>query len=234
VQDATLPSLAITSAPTSTLRQSVTLQGTAADAAGVQSVTVGGSVAQTSDGYAHWTATVSGLANGVNNVTIAASDNASPPNVRSQIVTFTRIADADTDGLPDSWQDAHGLVGADRSPTADPNHNGVNNLLEYAFNLDPNTSELPGLPLCAVALNPADGKLHLRFSYRHWIGGGGLDYVVETSTDLANWSTAGSNFSADGAPVPNGDGVTETVNLWINPAISLAPKKAVRLHIYSP
>ena len=233
-QDATLPALASTPAAATTLLPTIALQGTAGDAGGVQSVTVGGSLAQTSDGFAHWSATVSGLAAGANPVTVTASDNASPPNVRTQIVTITRLADGDADGLPDTWQDARGLTGADRAPGADPDFNGLNNLLEYAFNLDPNASAAEGLPVNAVTINPADGKKHLHLSYRRWIGGGGLEYVVETSTDLANWSAAGANLTADGAPAANGDGVTETVNLWINPAIDAAPRKIVRLHIYGP
>ncbi|MGB8170299.1 MAG: kelch repeat-containing protein [Chthoniobacteraceae bacterium] len=232
-QDATLPAVANTGI-TTTLLATIVLQGTASDGAGVQSVTAGGNAAQTSDAFAHWSVAVSGLTAGLNTVTLTASDNASPPNVRTQNVTITRLLDADTDGLPDVWQDARGLTGGDRGPTADPDHNGLNNLLEYAFNLAPGASGFPGLPAVAVALNPDDGKLHLHLSYQHWIDGGGLQYVVETATDFANWSSANGDYSADGAPVPNGDGVTETVNLWINPSTELVPLKAVRLHIFGP
>ena len=232
-QDSTMPTLAVTSS-TSTMTSSITLNGTASDLSGIQNVTVAGNPAQTSDGHAHWTATLTNLANGTTPVTVTASDNASPPNVRTLNLSVTRLTDADQDGLPDFWQDQYGLTGADRSPTADPDHDNINNLLEYAFDMDPTKSDTAGLPVGTVAVDPADGKRHLMLSYRRWIGGGGLQYVVEVSTDLVNWSSTDSDFEANGAPVPDANGVTEVVNLWINPSTDLVPRKTVRLHISVP
>ncbi len=154
--------------------------------------------------------------------------------MRTLNLTVTRLVDADQDGLPDSWEDQYGLAGADRSATADSDHDGINNLLEYAFDLDPTKSDPAGLPVCAFAVNPGDGKQHLMLSYRRWIGGGGLQYVVEVSTDLVSWSSPSSDIQANGAPVPDANGVTEVVNLWINPSTDALPRKAVRLHVYVP
>lgn len=65
--------------------------------------------------------------------------------------------------------------------SADWDHDGLENLLEYALQLDAKVAYTRGLPK-PVVLND-----HLTLSYVPTAGD--ITYAVEASTDLANWST---------------------------------------------
>ena len=70
---------------------------------------------------------------------------------------------------------------------ADPDHDGVPNLLEYAHGLLPNTADTAGRPQAA----PADG--YLTFTYRQNKDATDLTFTPQSATDLANnsWSSSG-------------------------------------------
>ena len=92
MQDATNPAVVITSPVSAgtTTTPMITVQGTAADAlSGIASVVVNGVPATSSDGFAHWSATIP-LDVDLNTVTAVASDGAqSPPNQGSASITIT-------------------------------------------------------------------------------------------------------------------------------------------------
>ncbi len=232
VRDVAPPTVAVTS-PNVTMRPAFTVSGTASDVSGVQSVTVNGNAAATTDGFAHWSALLSNLNVGTNPVTIIARDNASNSTTLNHQVT--RLADADIDGLPDTWESAHGLDPSANTgmhgALGDLDNDGIANLLEYAFNLDPQSPDGSGLPTSAIAINPADGKPYLTYSYRRRIDSGGLQYVVEVSGDLGTWSSGASEVEQIGAATPNADGVTETVTLRVKPAIGAGGGRYVRLRV---
>jgi autotransporter-associated beta strand protein len=77
------------------------------------------------------------------------------------------------------------------NPQDDPNGDGVNLLLAYALNLDPNQNLSGSLPrpVCAAG----------RMSLRYYAGNDGLTYTVETSSNLTNWSSAGVTVSGPDA-----------------------------------
>ncbi len=89
-------------------------------------------------------------------------------------------------------------------PNADPDGDGVSNLLEFAFNLDPTFTEpavmiagtgLRGLPLVETTTVAAgDTRLTVEFVRRTAASGSGLTYAVQFATDLAagNWQTGGT------------------------------------------
>jgi|GEM_PF-3859965 len=70
-------------------------------------------------------------------------------------------------------------------PTADSDGDGIGLLLEYALMLDPHTPDLQGTPTTQMV----GGVLAL--SYLHMRSD--VNYFVETSTDLHNWTTTGVN-----------------------------------------
>ena len=230
LQDVTPPTIIVTS-PTVTVMPGITLQGMASDATGILSVTVSGSAVTTSDAFAHWSIGPFSLVTGSNNFSVIATDSASPANSGTTAWTVLRLPDADADGLPDTWQDQYNLVGNARGPMADPDGDGIPNLLEYAFNLDPTTPGCDGLPTAATAINPADGKTYLTYTYRRRIGGGGMAYIVETTSDLMGWNSSGNDIQPIGAPVPNADGITETVTLRVLPSTDSASVRFVRLRV---
>jgi hypothetical protein len=106
------------------------------------------------------------------------------PTYRQQIETITGPLAPATTGLLD-----------------DLDGDGINNLLEYALNLDPTVNErvymqpntgLRGLP--AVYLENAAGseRLTMEFVRRTFGSGSGLTYIPEFSADLIHWQALGT------------------------------------------
>ena len=173
-QDATAPQLAITSATTSALAFHV-VTGTASDASGIDSITINGAPAETTDGFAHWRSPQLHLAPGPNAFTIAIADRAVPANTATTpwSVTFTAAAaDLDGNGLPDAWEAAHGLDPADdatgsprQGPAGDFDGDGLPNLLELALGLDPAAPNPDALPFATIEKNPDDNRNDLVFTF---------------------------------------------------------------------
>ncbi len=84
-----------------------------------------------------------------------------------------------------AWLTAHGYAGNDAKPEADPDHDGVPNIIEYLTGGDP------------LLLTTAPGNTVLRLprlSYR-----AGADLRLETSGDLLEWSSLAE--SINGGPL---------------------------------
>jgi hypothetical protein len=65
--------------------------------------------------------------------------------------------------------------------SADPDHDGLSNLLEYAFHLDPTQPSSTNLPY--TALDPT----YLSLIYVKALAATDLTYTIEQSTDLMRW-----------------------------------------------
>lgn len=79
----------------------------------------------------------------------------------------------------------------EQDPTDDPDGDGIENQLEQAFGGDPETSDLSILPVSETIED--DGQSYLQISYRKPDFENGLNYTVETVTDLnGTWSSSTS------------------------------------------
>jgi hypothetical protein len=186
------------------------LQGSGTDMSGIASVTVNGGGASSADAFATWTQTLTSLTNGTNTFTISASDNAVPPNTRTEIWSILRLAD----------------------PIADVDVNGVGALFDYAFHAS--ITGMSALPQTGTAMDGNTGHRHLTFSYRRLVSNpSGVQYHLETSTTLAAWQPAGSN-AEELSVTPTGDGFTETVNVRLVPAMDGGIPMFVRLRVEVP
>ena len=95
-----------------------------------------------------------------------------------------------------AWALAKSLTAANNSPTADAEHDGANNLAEFAYNLNPLLADaVPitpagtnGLPAAHYLPNVADSVLEVEFPRRKGVNAVGLTYAVQFSGDLATWS----------------------------------------------
>jgi hypothetical protein len=85
-----------------------------------------------------------------------------------------------------SWLLGHGLW-YDTDLHQDLNGDGVELLMAYALDLDPNLNLAGSLPVAELTAST------LRISYHHTSPG--ITYTAETSTDLQNWTTSGVNFA---------------------------------------
>lgn len=92
-------------------------------------------------------------------------------------------------------------------PLGDADGDGISNVLEFAFGLNPQVSGQSGLPSVEIA----ESGDELLFHYRRLLGGGGMDYLPETSIGIEAWADAGPSFSGAASISPNADGRTETV-----------------------
>ncbi|MEO6740717.1 MAG: carboxypeptidase-like regulatory domain-containing protein [Chthoniobacteraceae bacterium] len=72
-------------------------------------------------------------------------------------------------------------------PNADPERDGVLNVLEYAFHLQPKSPDSSGLPFSGIS---TPGGPYLTITYRRLIGATDLQYLVQESPDLGGWTPA--------------------------------------------
>jgi hypothetical protein len=91
--------------------------------------------------------------------------------------------------------------------TADPDSDGIPNLMEYALGLSPKAPNSSGLPVASI--QNIGGTNYLAVAYKQVLYDTDISYTVQVSGDLVTWNS-GPSFTADvGSPVDNGDG-TET------------------------
>lgn len=95
----------------------------------------------------------------------------------------------------------------------DADGDGIGNLLEFAFGLDPRVSSRAGLP----ELVPGAGG-GLQFRYRRLLAGHGLDYQIEHSSGLDAWADAEPFLTGPEQTDPDPNGLTETVTRFLSPA----------------
>ena len=211
-QDATPPDLALTPGTGGVvLADHLTLQGAGTDLSGVSTITVNGSGVSSSNAYASWTQNINSLTNGINTFTIAASDNAVPPNTRSETWSILRVA----------------------NPAADADTNGVGALFEYAFHAS-GRSGMNALPQAGTQVDGGTGQRHLTLSYRRLLlNPSGVQYFLETSANMTSWQPAGADVEQLSV-IPTGDGATETVTVRVVPAMTPGMTKFVRVRVEVP
>jgi autotransporter-associated beta strand protein len=78
-----------------------------------------------------------------------------------------------------SWADSYGLTGATAEPTADPDRDGVPNVLEFHFDGHPLTGDAPGLTVAAVP-----GALRIQYLRRD--DAESLQTILESTDDPGN------------------------------------------------
>jgi acid phosphatase len=94
------------------------------------------------------------------------------------------------------WAAAHGLAGSNSGLNADPDHDGADNLAEFAYNLEPlvadsaavTSSGTNGLPAASYLSNSSGGVLEVQFIRRKGPTAVGLSYAIQFSGDLATWA----------------------------------------------
>jgi hypothetical protein len=121
-----------------------------------------------------------------------------------------------------------GFLPEDQAPGADPDRDGRNNLAEYVFGGDAGKSDAPPHVAVTVQTSGQDvTALRVVFSRRSDVTD--ATYVVAVSDDLTTWDRSGAKAVMVGSPVPNGDGLTESVEYEIRGLAGEAPPKFVRL-----
>jgi hypothetical protein len=121
----------------------------------------------------------------------------------------------------ETWLDGYSLTGGDRAPNADPDHDGVENLLEYAVGGNPTVADPGKLPRATVS----GADMEVTFQRPDQVSGVTLRF--EASTDLVSWPdqfTIGS--SPEVSVIPN-DSAPDTITLSLS--TTAQPIRFVRL-----
>ena len=92
--------------------------------------------------------------------------------------------------------------------TADPDGDGIANLMEYALNLDPKVPATAGLP--TVGQTTVGGSQYLTLTYTSVIAATGITYVPQVSGDLRTWNS-GTGYTVAVSTTNNADNVTQTI-----------------------
>ena len=135
-----------------------------------------------------------------------------------------------------AWTTAKFTVAEQADPTvsgalADPNHNGLPNLLEYALNRDPKAANFS--PPLGSSWRTNNGSTFLTVSYTRLLGAAGISYIVEVSQDLLTWNS-GSLYTQDVSAVDDGNGLTQTVTVQTLQPVSGTPHLFTRLRVTQP
>lgn len=92
------------------------------------------------------------------------------------------------------------LTGPDAEPLADPDGDGIPNLLEYALGGSPDDPDDAPWPTSSVSDPSEPGEpRHLQMTFRR--ARPELTYIIEASDDLANWTTIATNPGEVGTDV---------------------------------
>ncbi|MBC8008910.1 MAG: fibronectin type III domain-containing protein [Burkholderiales bacterium] len=142
--------------------------------------------------------------------------------------TFAEAVDISSTPMQ-TWYGSFGLP-TDGTGTgafnADPDADGVVNLLEYALDSDPTLADGGNLPTTSTVVDGGQSYLAITFVRRTNLDSG-VTYAPESSADLVDWSGVPVQV---GSAVDNGDG-TETV--VYRDALPLAgnPKRFIRVRV---
>lgn len=87
---------------------------------------------------------------------------------------------------------------------ADPDGDGIANLLEYVFGLNPLVTS-PRMPVFeSIGVDPGDGGRHLTLTYSTRTAAHDVRLTVEKSTDLINWTSAEDDINLIDETIVNG------------------------------
>ena len=115
--------------------------------------------------------------------------------------------------------------------TADPDGDGLVNLVEYALKLDPKTRDVPS-PIVVSIVTDGGQDFHA-FTFRRRVPNVEITYTPEITDDLTSWRYAGGDLVLFGAPLTNPDG-TETVTYRSTAPAATATSEYFRLRVSLP
>ena len=135
-----------------------------------------------------------------------------------------------------SWQTRYFTAAELANPAvggnvADPDGDGIPNLLEYALNLPPRTAGVAGLP--TVGRTTVSGGVYLTLTFTRVIAETDITYVPQVSSDLLTWNS-GTNDLAPVSTTNNADGLTQTGVVRDLTPLTSGGRRFIRLSVTMP
>ncbi len=135
-----------------------------------------------------------------------------------------------------TWQLSHFTSAELTNPAvsgdlADPDGDGIANLMEYALNLDPKQAQVTGLP--TVGQVTVSGNQYLTLTYLQRTDTTGITYLPQVSGDLATWN-GGTGYTVAVSDTASPDGMTQTVVIRDAVALTSANRRFLRLLVSRP
>jgi len=128
------------------------------------------------------TGTFSGLAEGA---TVSVGSNSFVIHYNDSNAVTLSAGDAYS-----TWTASHGLTGADAARDADPDHDGVKNVLEFLFGTEPNPANAGAASLASLPTVTEDATM-LHFVYHRTSASvSSVTPVVQYSSTLGSWTAA--------------------------------------------
>lgn len=122
------------------------------------------------------------------------------------------------------WRRIHFSTTADTGSAADlsdPDTDGLPNLLEYALGLDPTIPNSSASPIITDMVAPGT----MSFTYQR--SRSDVQYVVETSDDLVNWTSAGvDQGTPDGNGITTAQASSSATGFYMRLSVTLTPVDA--------
>ena len=115
------------------------------------------------------------------------------------------------------------IIGA----TADPDGDGLNNLLEYGLARAPNARE----PALVPTLVNVSGSMYPSLTFQRTTG---VSVVAEISEDLITWSNAPAVLVQVGDAVPDSSSLYETVTFRSTATLAAKPRQFLRVRVIVP
>ncbi len=141
--------------------------------------------------------------------------------------------------LAANYLTSFGLTGGNAALTADPNADGVPNLLAYALGLSPTTMVTNALP--RVAIKNYGGVFYAMLTFNRSSVATDVTYRVEASADLNSWSTITTSVAGavpSGAGFVGETGSTPTFSVEVRDVVPVNPAtgghRFLRLRVTTP
>lgn len=179
---------------------------------------------------------LAGITTSVSNISGSSTSTFGYTGDYNYFVRMAQYASQVIAAIPDpqtytGWKIDYSLYNADANDDADPDSDGIENLLEFALGGNPGINDRSILPVKAIVEDGGSTYLELSFTRPKELSE--ITYTVQTTTELATWPTGSSGVNPNPVIIDNGNG-TETLTYRRTQAVDANARAFIRLRIDTP
>lgn len=145
------------------------------------------------------------------------------------LISNSATLDNRPNGMPDAWEEKHGINPLTSLPTTDSDGDGLSDIMEFAFSGNPRKADArERKPIADTAV--IENKHYLVLDFRKPVDIGSLVYEIQESDDLIKWTTRPLSECLAATPNPRGDG-TEDVTVKASEPIRTNSDQYLRVRV---